>query len=69
MKDTRLRIKLFGTSNDDCLNVRCYGCDPNGETGFIGQTVRELKGALFRIGVLEDKIIELESKKTRRRKR
>ena len=39
-KDMELRRKLFGNRNGNCLNVTKKGCDENGETGFIGQTIR-----------------------------
>ena len=65
MEDIRLREVLYGRGNNYCFNVRIIGCDDNGETGFVGQTVRVIKELRNEVAVLTNKVIQLERKKRR----
>ena len=63
--DIRLRKELYGRGNEDCFNIRTIGCDNNGETGFVGQTVRVIKELRNEVAFLTNKVIQLERKKRR----
>ena len=60
-KDTLLRQKLFGRRNANCLNVQTHGCDYNGETGFVGQTIRQIRELKNELGIQKVEVASLKT--------
>lgn len=66
--DYKLRRKLFGDGNEDCLNVTTSSYyDEDDEmrhgTGVIGQTVREMRKLIDKVQQLENEVCKLKRKR------
>lgn len=71
MGDNRLRRKLFGKNNEECMNINTEKrIDPScnnliGGRGFVGQTVKQIKILKAEVISLKARVQKLEKKRRR----
>ena len=55
MKDKKLRKKLFGKENDNCLNIS------EGD-GFVGQTLKTVRDMKKDVAIFKNEVISLKAR-------